>query len=368
MDSTTVSSPWEYSENKKDAEIVLRLPPSKPQKIVLPRVYGADNLPLADSGFPNVMRYPEPAVSRLRNVVILPNHVLVDGDTNELLSQTFYRNRLHHHGGVKLLDDGRYRSKYDIAKMPILKFDQPIYHADTDHPEVYGHVLLEVLSALWARDTLGYRGLKVATSIKLSAGYLGMLNALGVEEKDILQVRGPVVSEEVFIPTNIIQRRRYMDPLCRDIYKRLASELARKSTLSPVDRIYISRSKVSGRKLLNELAVEDLFAQHGFSIIHPQELSIYDQAKLFSEAKFIAGSGGSAMHNTLFSNEKSKVLIVSSVGWLVVADTLICQEESQLGYVFGYPERPPVDTHRTQADWSVDLAAVRKGIKEHFLL
>jgi capsular polysaccharide biosynthesis protein len=95
-------------------------------------------------------------------------------------------------------------------------------------------------------------------------------------------------------------------------------------------------------------------------------MAISDQVKLFSTAKMIAGSGGSAMHNTLFSDPQSKVLILSSTGWLVVADSLICQNEAQLGYVFGKPEIMPHDTHRTQNDWIINIDDAREAISGHF--
>jgi hypothetical protein len=366
VDSRKVESPWSFIDAASSSIDVVTVAAAKSQNFISPLSYGSVAFPMADTAYPIVMDYADLKVSRVEDVVLLPNHVLIDSVTNSILPYSFMRNRRYHHGGVKLLESGKYKAKYDISLLPELKCDSPLYYADTDHPDVYGHVLLEVLPSFWAKDLVNDRGLKVATSVKMSRGYLSMFEALGVKEDKIVQVKGPTVSPAVYLPSKPIQRRRHIDAMARGVFDRLRHALVSDSDITPQERIYISRSKVAGRKLLNESEVEAMFSALGFTIIHPQELSIFDQVKLFSEAKLIAGSGGSAMHNTLFSNEDCKVLIVSSIGWLVVADALICQKAGQLGYVFGAPAQMPSDTHRTQADWIVDLAEVRIAIKSHF--
>lgn len=366
MDSKKIESPWSFVDAASSSTEVVTVAAAKSKDFISPLLYGSIAFPMADTAYPSVMDYADLKVSRIEDVVLLPNHVLIDSVADSILPHSFLRNRRYHHGGVKLLESGKYKYKNDISQLPELKCDSPLYYADTDHPDVYGHVLLEVIPSFWAKDLVTEKGLKVATSVRMSRGYLSMFEALGIKEDNIVQVKGPTLSPAVYFPSKPIQRRRHIDPMARGVFERLKCSLASNSDITPQERIYISRSKVAGRKLLNETAVEAVFSALGFAIIHPQELSIFDQVKLFSEAKLIAGSGGSAMHNTLFSSEHCKVLIVSSIGWLVVADALICQKAGQLGYVFGAPVQMPSDTHRTQADWTVDLSEVRSAIKSHF--
>lgn len=366
MSDRNNSSPWRYAEAERNSTEVVRISAAQPEDFVPPQAYGSYEFPKADTAYPVINEYSDPIVRKVSDVVILPNHVVVDATHNEVTPYTFMRNRRYHHGGVQLQEDGSYKSKYNVSKLPVLHCDHPIYHADTDHPDVYGHVLLEVIPSLWAVDLIQEKSLKVATSIKLGAGYTSMFRALGISEERITLLRGATYAPEVYLPSKVVQRRRYIDPMARVVFNRLRDMLAWRSDMRSYERVYISRSKVPGRKLINETEVEALFSALGFLIVHPQELSIFDQVKLFSEAKLIAGSGGSAMHNTLFSRSDSKVLIVSSIGWVVVADALICQQPNQLGYVFGSPPEMPNDTHRTQADWSVDLKEVREAIRLHF--
>jgi hypothetical protein len=356
-----------FSDETIESTSVVKIEAAKSAKFFPPTKYGSLDFPLADTAYPvDEMSYSELTVEKLSDIVILPNHIVLNSSDSSILPYTFMRNRLHHHGGLALQKDGSYESKFDLKDKDILKVDYPLYHADTDHPDVYGHVLLEVIPNLWAQDLITDKAMKIATSIKLSPGYLAMFDALGVKPERIERIVGPTYSPTVFLPSKTIQRRRFINPLARNTFDRIKNNLSYKSRIMPYERIYISRSKVNGRKLLNEKLVEDLFYSLGFEIIHPQELSIYDQVKLFSEAKYIAGSGGSAMHNTLFSNEECKVLIISSIGWVVVADSLICQVPDQLAYVFGTPDIMPGNTHRTQKDWTVNISEVKDAIRNHF--
>lgn len=333
---------------------------------VAPNCYGAIPLPLADATLGDLTNYPCPNLTLSRDTIVLPRHILVDMPSKGIHPYTFMRNRRNHHGGIRYHDDGTYKIKYDATSLPKKIIEGPCYHADTDHPSVYGHVLLEVVSALWATKHIPGNDLRLLTSIKLNEGYLAFFNALDLPTQRIEHIAGPIITKELWLPSKLIQRRRYIDPKVRALYSEIAERLSENSKISAPEKVYISRSKVSGRKLINEVEVEALFRDLGFAIIHPQELSIFDQVKIFSHAKCIAGTGGSAMHNTLFSKVDSQVLIICSTGWRVVADTLICTRQGQLGYVFGKPHTSNAGSHRTQSDWSVDLREVAAGARLHF--
>jgi capsular polysaccharide biosynthesis protein len=357
--------PWQFADDAVEGGLVKGLRAAKVHKFIPPLVYGPCELPKADTAYPRNIDSPAPTLRELDGVAILPNHVILDGATRRVRPEAFMRNRLNHHGGLKIADDGTYRAKSKLANQQVRKSDDVLYYADTDHPNVYGHVLLEVMSSLWALDYVGSE-VKIATSANITGIYLEMFSALGCPPDRLIKIDRPIMPRKILLPSKVIQRRRYIDPVARKVYDRIKRGLLPFATVEAAERIYISRSKVDGRKLINEPQVEKLFESLGFKIVHPQEMAISDQVKLFSTAKMIAGSGGSAMHNTLFSDPQSKVLILSSTGWLVVADSLICQNEAQLGYVFGKPEIMPHDTHRTQNDWIINIDDAREAISGHF--
>ncbi|MCZ4060266.1 glycosyltransferase family 61 protein [Pantoea sp. LMR881] len=355
-----------FFEGQPEKEVIIKVAPSKNERFIEPKVYGKVRMPLADSAYPVEIIYPEKRVELFANQIIYPNHVVLNEQMN-IMPSTFMRNRKHHHGGVKYQNDGTYiiTKKYEETHEAKL-IESPVYHADTDHPDVYGHVLLEVIPSLWAKDLLSEKDLKIATSIKMNKSYAAIFNALNIKLNKVITLSEPCKVKQLLFPTKIVQRRKFIDPITFNIYERLKNQLSCMTDLTCPERIYISRSKVPGRELLNELELEDIFKQKGFTIIHPQELSIYEQVKIFSNAKLIAGVGGSAMHNTVYSAPDAKVLIICSTGWLVVADSLICQQKDQLGYIFGEPTQFPQGGHRTQSTWKVDLDEVKSAISQHF--
>lgn len=76
-------------------------------------------------------------------------------------------------------------------------------------------------------------------------------------------------------------------------------------------RIYISRSKASGRRQFNEDDVFDVLEKYGFKTVCPENYSIADQIIMFNTAEFIAGGSGAAFTNLLFCYQSCKVFIFS---------------------------------------------------------
>ena len=78
---------------------------------------------------------------------------------------------------------------------------------------------------------------------------------------------------------------------------------------SNVQNIYVSRSKFSThRKLANSSEVEQYFSSIGWAVIYPEQLSLREQANLFSRASFIVADDGSALHNSIYCNAGTKLL------------------------------------------------------------
>lgn len=91
-----------------------------------------------------------------------------------------------------------------------------------------------------------------------------------------------------------------------DFLRRNLISHASKNTFSR--RIFISRSKASGRRAFNEEAVFERFKKYNFSLAYPEDLSLSDQISLFNGAEYIVGGAGAAFTNLIFCNSHCKVL------------------------------------------------------------
>ncbi|MDK2955022.1 MAG: hypothetical protein PWQ57_518 [Desulfovibrionales bacterium] len=66
-------------------------------------------------------------------------------------------------------------------------------------------------------------------------------------------------------------------------------------------RLFLSRSRFKGRRLINGEQIQELFKARGFSIVYPEALSFEEQFKLAAGADIIAAEEGSALASCIFA-------------------------------------------------------------------
>ena len=84
--------------------------------------------------------------------------------------------------------------------------------------------------------------------------------------------------------------------------------LANKTKKEFPKRIYLSRTNIKTRKTHNEDEVYANLVKYGFIKIYPENYSIAEQAQIFNNADYIAGSSGAAFTNILFCKKNCKIL------------------------------------------------------------
>jgi hypothetical protein len=63
-------------------------------------------------------------------------------------------------------------------------------------------------------------------------------------------------------------------------------------------------------KIINEVEIEEQLKRKGFTIIHPEYLSLREQVKLISTSRIVAGFDGSAFYSSLFSRKLNGAFFV----------------------------------------------------------
>ena len=76
-------------------------------------------------------------------------------------------------------------------------------------------------------------------------------------------------------------------------------------------KIYIRREDSNYRKILNEADLITKLRKLGFEIINPQHFEIFEQMKIFSNAKVIVSPHGSNMSNIIFCKKGAKIIEIS---------------------------------------------------------
>lgn len=105
-------------------------------------------------------------------------------------------------------------------------------------------------------------------------------------------------------------------------------------------RLYISRTRTGeGSSLTNHAEIEALAERRGYTVMHPETLSLGRQVALFAGATHVIGEAGSALHNTVFSPAGTRVgVMLSPVGFIRILQAGIGHARGQpTGFVFGEP-------------------------------
>lgn len=74
-------------------------------------------------------------------------------------------------------------------------------------------------------------------------------------------------------------------------------------------KLFISR-KYSSRYTSDENYIEEQLSRRGFNVVYPEKLAFREQVNLFAAADTIVGATGSALSNTVWMSEKSKLIVL----------------------------------------------------------
>ncbi|MFC0470041.1 DUF563 domain-containing protein [Halalkalibacter kiskunsagensis] len=226
----------------------------------------------------------------------------------------------------------------------------------------YGHFLLEVVSRLWITKFIDISQYKfIMNPNDTNQWQLDILQALGIRKNQIVRINQPIVCDRLHIPVQTFVLRKYTSSFANSIWRKIGDYYD--EGVGP-KKIYVSRTKLKNKRrcLVNEKEVEKLFSSYGFTIIHPQELSVIQQINIFRNANIIAGPSGSAMYNCVFQNKPTKKLILTSRLFFKQNDILInSSNQGQLNYFIG--ETIDTNTPANRASWAVNLKQLKKYLE-----
>lgn len=118
-------------------------------------------------------------------------------------------------------------------------------------------------------------------------------------------------------------------------------------------KLYIQR--LSGRTIVNETELLSLLTVLNFEIVHPEKLTVAQQAKLFAEADFIIGPHGAGFTNIVFCKPGTRIIDMFAPEWInpcywIIADAL----KLNYGYIIG-EEIPGNMKQNKAADIKIDI-------------
>lgn len=173
----------------------------------------------------------------------------------------------------------------------------------------YGHFITEGLSTFWIFEQISAEEFDYFLFSPFVFGEdipeyaLQCLRTFGIDSRKVVIMGKDVLCfEEIVVPERLFRLNHSADPSLRWVYQEICVKVA--AAGNPMEKVYVSRRRLSLKKLTrviaNEVLVEKLFKQAGFTVVYPEELSFPEQLDLFKRVSVLAGFSGSALHNSLF--------------------------------------------------------------------
>lgn len=126
-------------------------------------------------------------------------------------------------------------------------------------------------------------------------------------------------------------------------------------------RIYISRQKATGRRVVNEKHLESLLHEFGFEIFVCEQLSLAEQIQLFSNAEAIIGPHGAGLTNMIYSPCE---INVAEIAFHPVVPCYIIMAR-QLGHCFSRLQAIPTEDRQFD-DMNLDAEKLKSWLKVNF--
>lgn len=268
---------------------------------------------------PPVFDVPELSVREYRDVIVTPEQLVL---TDDLILPDSFRHNQKDRLRSAALDEVAPR----FAQPDVPVTDPPVlpgwyYHVDNEHPWHFGHVMTEQLSRLW-----GWREAKQAhPELKAIIGvYVGrhggremapwqfeLLEAAGVDRSDVVVIREPTRVEHLVSAAPLLSMPDYVHPDIARTWRSVGDALAATAPAAATPRrIFVSR-RGGVRRCHNVAAVEQLFADHGFEVVLPAELSLPAQVALFRGADVIGGFAGAGLFHTIWCTGPRRVIALT---------------------------------------------------------
>jgi capsular polysaccharide biosynthesis protein len=327
------------------------------------RVYDYGAVP--DLRLPDVIEYPEHSVWAYDGVVQLPRGPIAY-HRRTLLPDSF---RWHLAPELKIRFVPRFGEQFFRVKEPKSSTRLPgaYYNFLYGHPGHFGHLMTEALAKLWgwwpAKEA--DPSLKILCRRQPNKTTPGLetilLPAFGIAPEDTVWVDGGVSVERLVGATPMWHNTApfYAHPGIRDTWNRLRTGLIGSEPVDGASRIFVTRTH-GNRSCRNVAEVEQYFADRGFEIVVPQELSVADQVRTFAGARVVAGFGGAGMFNLIYAQSLETVIVLNQSAYSARNEHLIAAVHGADIHTFW--SRPEIDhppgEHSYQAHqsaWSFDF-------------
>ena len=181
----------------------------------------------------------------------------------------------------------------------------------------WGHFLVEAVTRLWyalENDTGVDKYvffLNENEQRELKGNYREFFRLLGILDK-IEIINQPTTYREVIVPEIAFRCMEFYSPRFLAIFDAIADRIVPSPEWVPEKKIFFTRTGFSkGNNLeFGGECLDNFFLRNGFTVLHPERLSLSQMIYQIRNAEEIATISGSAHHNMLFAQNGQRLLIL----------------------------------------------------------
>jgi len=312
------------------------------------------------------------STDRELNVQYIDNAIVMPVTQSPAKEGFILRGGAYKQNGLFMPLSGRTRRQNLVSVGPYPKSEIVDTTLETSHKEpavfcgyldnAFGHFLLESTAKLWWGLTNAFTGnyvFQIRKNQPIPRFVSDFFELLGISDR-IIYVNQPTLFEHLVIPEAAFIIRSHFHPDFLIPFRMIRENIYKDPPRNGVKKVYLTRTKLSHRRVIGEDTVEKMFSNAGFKIVSPEKLSLIEQIKLIVEAEEIAGIVGSALHTLVFA-QKKKVIYLSP-DWVINSNYSIIDQaigiDSLRIFAVGQIKRPAFKSFRDQL-FLLDLETVQ---------
>lgn len=200
---------------------------------------------------------------------------------------------------------------YEFSKKNVPVIEEPCIYCG-EYIDHYGHFLCESMTRLWYVVKHYRKGIKLIfiseIPREIKGNYKQIFELLGIDLKDVLIISNVVQCRHLVVPDLSSVFCCWATPEFFLPFQKIAQSVTK---VEKHPKIYLSRMHYKSRYMIGEEAIEKLFRQNGFFVLYPEELSLSQLIGYLKGAKVVAGLSGTALHNIVFANPKTHLIVLN---------------------------------------------------------
>ena len=239
--------------------------------------------------------FKDPQILDIKNVV-LNGELHFEKRTNSSLLLSYYN---------KTFETSLWQKIKKIMKFQFCIKLRKHFIITDDWSNGYFHWLMDCLPRLMLLTEKGMKLPLLLPAHLKDEGYISeSLHLLGIKNFTFTLKDNWYYFKSLTFPVHPAATGNYNDEVMRILRNNLVTNPQEPFGL----KIYISRSKASRRKIVNEEQILPILSRMGFKTIYCEDLSFLEQVILFSKVRYLVSNHGAGLSNMLFMSSGASIL------------------------------------------------------------